>query len=274
MSDYTTLSIERHGHRAEVILDRAHKLNAINRAMFADLRRAFDALDADPDVWVVVLRGNGRMFTAGLDLIDAMNLLQGPGDPNASQAVRSEHLYRVIKDLQASVNAIANCRKPTIAAVHGRCIGGGVDIVTACDIRVASADVAFSVFETRIAIVADVGTLQRLTPIVGKGMAREMAFTGANVGADRALRTGLVNDVFDDADALLAGARALADSIAANSPIAVQGTKRVMDYSDAHGVEAGLEFVAHWNTARLQSNDLAEALTAFLEKRDGVYTGA
>ncbi len=273
MSSYTTLQIERHGHRGEVILDRPDKLNAISRAMFKDLGSAFAELDADPDIWVVILRGNGRMFTAGLDLIDAMNLLAGPSDPNASQAVRSELLYQVIRDLQASVNAIAHCRKPTIAAVHGRCIGGGVDIVTACDIRVASADVQFSVFETRIAIVADVGTLQRLTPIVGKGIAREMAFTGANVGAERALRCGLVNAIHEDAEALLVGARAMADSIAANSPLAVQGTKRVMDWSDAHGVEAGLEFVAHWNASRLQSNDLAEALTAFMEKRAGVYEG-
>lgn len=273
MSDFKTLQIERHGHRAEVILDRPHKLNALNRRMFAELRTAFEELDADPEVWVVVLRANGRMFTAGLDLIDAMNLLQGPDAPDASQAEKAEHLYRVIKGLQASVNAIAHCRKPVIAAVHGKCIGGGVDIVTACDIRVGSADVEFSVHETRIAIVADVGTLQRLTPVVGRGVAREMAFTGLPLGAERSLRHGLVNAVLADHDALLDHARELADAIASNSPLAVQGAKRVMDYSDAHGVDAGLEFVAHWNTARLQSHDLAEALGAFLEKRDGNYTG-
>lgn len=273
MSSYTTVQIERHGHRGEVILDRPAKLNAISRQMFKDLGNAFRELDADPDIWVVILRANGRMFTAGLDLIDAMHLLSGPSDPDASQAIRTELLYQVVKDLQAEVNAIAHCRKPTIAAVHGRCIGGGVDLVTACDMRVASTDAEFSVFETRMAIVADVGTLQRLTPIVGKGMAREMVFTGDRVGAERALNFGLVNDVFEDVDALLAGARDLADRIAANSPIAVQGSKRVMDYSDAHGVEAGLEFVAHWNSARLQSEDLAEALGAFLEKRPGVYKG-
>ena len=273
MSGYTTLKIERHGHRGEVILDRPAKRNAINRAMFEELGRAFRELDADPDIWVVILRANGTMFTAGLDLIDAMHLLAPSSDPDASQAVKVELLYQVIKDLQASINAIAHCRKPTIAAVHGRCIGGGVDIVTACDIRLGTSDVQFSVFETRLAIVADVGTLQRLTPIVGRGLAREMAFTGANVGAERSLRAGLINAVHDDVDALLVGARAMADAIAANSPLAVQGAKAVMEWSDVHGVAAGLEFVAHWNASRLQSNDLAEALGAFLEKRPGVYEG-
>ncbi len=272
MSEYKHLLIERHDHIAEVVLNRPHKLNALTFDLFDQLRRAFAELDADADVRVVILRGAGRMFTAGLDLVSSMSAL-APGDDSESPNERAQRLYQLIKDLQAGVNAIADCRKPVIAAVHDQCIGGGVDIITACDIRVCSADAAFSVFETKLAIVADVGTLQRLTGVVGKGMAREMAFTGRKVGADEALRCGLVNHVHADADALLEGARALAAEIAANSPLAVQGAKRVMSYSDAHGVEAGLEFVAQWNTAFLHSHDLAEALTAWMEKRPGNYQG-
>ncbi len=190
-----------------------------------------------------------------------------------SPAQKSRRLYLLIKELQAAVTAIARCRHPVIAAVHDQCLGGGVDLITACDMRVCSADARFSVFETKVAIVADVGTLQRLTPIVGRGMAREMALTGRKIDAQRALRCGLVNDVFDDHDGCLAGARALAGEIAANSPLAVQGTKRVLQYSEEHSTDDGLEFVAQWNTAFLQSHDLAEALQAFMERRPGNYTG-
>ncbi len=269
---YDDLRVERDGHVAEVVLDRPNKLNAVTLGMFHELRRAFEELDADDDVRAVILRGEGRMFTAGLDLIAGMAMLQF-NDPGDSPATRSRKLYELIKDLQRTTNAIAACRHPTVAAVHGRCLGAGVDFITACDMRVCSADATFSVFETRIALVADVGTLQRLTGIVGKGVAREMAFTGRYVDADRALRTGLVNEVHEDHEALLAGARALAGEVAANSPLAVRGTKRVMDYTDEHGVAAGLEFVAQWNTAFLHSHDLAEAMTAWLEKRPGDYTG-
>ena len=270
MTETTDVRIERDGFIAEVVLDRPHKRNALTLSMFHQIRDAFVELDADASVRAVVLRAEGRMFCAGLDLIAAAGLLAGP---DGSPASRAQHLYGVIKDLQNCVNAIARCRHPVIAAVHDQCLGGGVDIVTACDIRVCTAEARFSVLETKIAIVADVGTLQRLTPIVGKGMAREMAFTGRKIAADRALRCGLVNEVFEGEDAMLAGARAMAAEIAANSPLAVQGTKRVMDYSDQHSLEAGLEFVAQWNTSFLHSNDLGEAIAAFTQKRPGAFTG-
>ncbi len=270
MTSPTDVRIERDGAIAEVVFDRPNKLNALTLSMFHQIRDAFVELDRDESVRVIVVRAEGRMFTAGLDLVAAMGLLSSDG---GSPAAKSRALYEVIKDLQDCINAIARCRQPIIAAVHDQCLGGGIDIITACDIRLCTADARFSVLETKVAIVADLGTLQRLTPVVGKGMAREMAFTGRKIAADRALRCGLVNDVFGDRDALLAGARALAAEIASNSPLAVQGTKRVMDYSDEHSVEEGLEFVAQWNTSFLHSNDLAEAISAFMEKRAGNFTG-
>ncbi len=272
MGDYADLRIERDGAVAEVVLARAAKRNALTFDMFDQLRRAFTALDRDPSVRAVILRGDGPMFCAGLDLLASAAALMG-GEEGESPAQKSRRLYDLIKELQAGVTAIARCSKPVVAAVHDQCLGGGVDLITAADMRVCSADARFSVFETRVAIVADVGTLQRLTPVVGRGMAREMAFTGRKIDAGRALNCGLVNQVFDDHDACLAGARALAQEIAANSPMAVQGTKRVLDYSDEHNTDDGLEFVAQWNTAFLQSHDLAEALQAFMERRPGVYTG-
>ena len=175
--------------------------------------------------------------------------------------------------LQASVTAVAECPKPVIAAIHGYCIGGGVDLAAACDIRLASADAVFSVRETKVAIVADLGSLQRLPRIIGKGHVAELAYTGKDITAARAREIGLVNDVSADADAVLAAARALAAEIAANSPLAVQGTKAVLAACEDRSVADGLDYVATWNAGFLASDDLVEAMTAFMEKRPPTFTG-
>jgi enoyl-CoA hydratase len=225
-------------------------------------------------VRAVVLWAEGRLFTAGLDLKEAATgVLAGAGGGGRSLSARNYELYRTIKELQECFTAVAQCRKPVIAAIHNKCIGGGVDLVTACDIRLCSADASFSIYETKIAIVADVGTLQRITPIVGKGMAREMAMTGRFIPAERALACGLVNEIHADKEALLAAARAMAGEIAANSPLAVQGVKAVLDFSDEHSTAEGLEYVAQWNSSFIQSNDVAEAVSAFIEKRPPVFKG-
>jgi enoyl-CoA hydratase len=160
-----------------------------------------------------------------------------------------------------------------IAAVHGWCIGGGVDLISACDIRMASADAVFSVRETKIAIVADLGTLQRLPGIVGRGHVNELALSGRDIPAERALQIGLVNDVLPDVDACHKAALALAAEIAANSPLVVQGTKAVLRAGEGRSVAEGLDYVGVWNAAFLRSNDLTEAMTAFLEKREPRFTG-
>jgi len=158
--------------------------------------------------------------------------------------------------------------------VHGYCIGGGVDLITACDIRLASGDAIFSVRETKVAIVADLGTLERLPRIVSAGHVAELAFTGKDIDAVRAEAIGLVNSLHGtSAEEVLAAATQLAEEIAANSPIAVRGTKAVLAANDGRTVEEGLDFVARWNTMYLQSNDLREAMTAFLERRAPDFTG-
>ena len=160
------------------------------------------------------------------------------------------------------------CRKPVIAAIDGWCIGGGLDLAAACDIRICSAQAKFSLREIRLAIVADIGSLQRLPPIIGQGHTRQLAFTGEDIDADRALAIGLVNDVHPDADALHAAAAAMAARIAANSPVTARGIKQVLDYCADKSVKDGLQYVAVWNAAFLQSKDLAEAISAFMERRE------
>ena len=270
------LAIEVDGHVATLWLDRPEKRNAMGPAFWSDLPLAMAAIGSEPEIRAVVVAARGPHFSVGLDLV-AMSGLTGPtatgnGAP-LSMAARARSARAEILRLQASVTSVAECGLPVIAAIHGYCIGGGVDLVAACDIRLASADAIFSVRETKVAIVADVGSLQRLPHIIGKGHLAELAYTGKDITAARAERIGLVNQVSTDADAVLADARAMAAEIAANSPLAVQGTKAVLCAGEGRSVAAGLDYVATWNAGFLASDDLLEAMTAFTEKRPGVFTG-
>jgi enoyl-CoA hydratase len=188
----------------------------------------------------------------------------------ASRAVTAR---QGILRMQAAVTSVADCPKPVIAAIHGYCIGGGVDVISACDIRLASADAVFSVRETKVAIVADLGSLQRLPRLIGKGHLAELALTGKDISAARAKEIGLVNEVVADAPSVVRDARQLAIEIAANSPLAVQGTKAVLAACEDKSVADGLDYVATWNAAFLSSDDLVEAMTAFMEKRSPQFKG-
>jgi enoyl-CoA hydratase len=268
------LAIETDGQVATLWLDRPEKRNAMGPAFWSDLPEAMAAIGSDPEVRVVVVAARGPHFSVGLDLVAMSGLTgsSGAGAP-ASMAARARSARHEILRLQASINAVADCPLPVIAAIHGYCIGGGVDLVAACDIRLASADALFSVREAKVAIVADLGSLQRLPHIIGKGHVAELAYTGKDISAERAESIGLVNHVSADAGAVLDDATTLAAEIAGNSPLAVQGTKAVLMASEGRPVGDGLDFVATWNAGFLASDDLAEAMTAFMEKRPGNFTG-
>lgn len=267
------LTLERTGPVATLWLDRPEQRNAMGPAFWNDLPMAMAELDDDADTRVVVLAARGRHFTAGLDLVGMAGDLTSGGGTGSSPAARATRFLATVTRLQRSITSVEKCSKPVVAAIHGACIGGGIDLITACDIRLCAADATFSVRETRLAMVADVGTLQRLPRIVGRGHAAELALTGRDIGAERAMAIGLVNDVLADVDALHAAARRLADEIAANSPLAVQGTKHVLQACEDRTVDQGLDYVAVWNAAFLVSDDLTEAMTALFEKRPPTFTG-
>lgn len=271
-STVLTIEHDREAAVATLWLDRAEARNAMGPEFWADLPQAVDALSVDEAVRAVVLAARGPHFSVGLDLKAMGGALAG-GPDGTSPARRAAATRASILRMQGAITAVARCPKPVVAAIHGYCIGGGVDLVTACDVRLASIDAVFSVRETRMAIVADLGSLQRLPRIVGAGHVAELAFTGRDVDARRAAQIGLVNAVYEDVDALIAGARSMAAEIGALSPIAVQGTKAVLAASDGRTVEEGLDFVAAWNAGMLVSDDLTEALTAFAEKRPPRFTG-
>ena len=262
---YEVFSIERHGHVATLWLDNPDRRNALGMPFWNELPAAMKELEDDDAVRAVVLAARGRDFTVGLDLKSMMGTVTGGEKPFG----RLDEIVR----LQGSITSVAEMSKPVIAATHGYCLGGGIDLITACDIRYAAANTVFSIRETKIAIVADVGTLQRLPHIIGKGHVAELAYTGDDFGADYAKEIGLVSRVFPDADATVAAARELAERIGANSPLAVQGTKRVLNYCEGKTVEDGLRYVATWNAAFLMSEDLKEAMRAFAEKRPPKFEG-
>ncbi len=272
MSTYESVRVERDGHVAEVVLLGPGKGNAMGPAFFRELPAVFDGLDRDPEVRAVVLRGEGGVFSFGLDLrAMAGELFQHVAPGNLAR--ERTKLLELIGELQKAADAVERCRKPVVAAVAGPCIGGGVDLVAACDVRIAAKTARFSVREVKLAIVADLGSLQRLPRIIGHGHTRELAFTGKDIDAERALRIGLVNDVYEDEAALLDAARSLARDIAKNPPLVVQGTKQVLGFADARAQAEGLRFVAVWNSAFLASEDLQEAFTAFAEKREPAFKG-
>ncbi|XP_059496889.1 delta(3,5)-Delta(2,4)-dienoyl-CoA isomerase, mitochondrial isoform X2 [Stegostoma tigrinum] len=249
-----------------VELNRPEKRNAMNNVLWREMVDCFKRIAHDTDLRVVVVSGAGKMFTAGIDLMDmAGDVLQPPGDDTARKAW---HMRNKILQYQESFNVIEKCPKPVIAAVHNACIGGGVDLITACDIRLCSQDAWFQVKEVDIGMAADVGTLQRLPKVIGNAsLVSELVYTARQLMADEALSCGLVSRVFKDKEATLEGAFEMASEIASKSPLAVQGTKLNLIYSRDHSVKDGLDYIATWNMSMLQTDDLIKSAQAAMEKK-------
>lgn len=269
---YVSLDVRIDNTIATVTLKGPGKGNAMGPDFWREMPLLFNALSENETVRVILLRGSGDHFSYGLDLMAMMGEL-GPLLSGAPLARGRTKLLRTIERMQAAASAIEACTKPVIAAVHGWCIGGGLDIISACDLRIASADAKFSLREVKIAMVADMGSLHRLPRIIGDGNTRELALTGKNIGAVRAKEIGLVNHVHESHDALWKAADELAQEIAANPPLVVQGIKEVLRFAEDNTTQAGLHHVAVWNAAFIQSNDLGEAINAYAQKRPGDFKG-
>lgn len=266
--ELTTLLLTVENHVAHVRFNRPERANALNQPAWEELQRVFEALDEDENVRVVLLSGEGRHFCSGIDLELLMSI---GGLSNSCEGRKREQLRRQILKLQAPINAIEQCSKPVIAAVHGGCIGGAVDIIAACDMRYATRDAYFTIREIDMGMVADLGTLQRLPRLIPEGMMREMAYTGRKVGGTEAEKIGLVNRAFDSMEELNEEVRKLATQIATKSPISIRGTKHILNHARDHSVADGLNYMATWNAAMLISNDLAEAFQATIQKREAKF---
>lgn len=272
MSEYKFYLVEKKPPIAWVYLNRPEKFNAMNEPAWTESPKIFQDLSNDDEIKVIIIAGKGKHFTAGIDVIGMAGVIPEMGIKEQLGAIKWKLLPKIYM-LQDTMTCIEKCRKPVIAAIHGYCIGAGLDMATACDIRLCTSDALFSLREAAVGFVADVGVLQRLPLIVGQGIARELAYTAKNIDAKRAKEILLVNEVYENQEALLAGAEKMAMEIVANSPLAVQASKDVLNYCVGKTIDDGLKYVASISANIIPSNDLYEAMTAMMEKRKPNFTG-
>ncbi|MCA3018571.1 MAG: crotonase/enoyl-CoA hydratase family protein [Rhodocyclaceae bacterium] len=262
---FTTLTCSLVDYVARITLNRPDKANAMNAVMWQEIRQAMRWVDSTAEARVAIIDGAGANFCAGIDLGMMMSLGKQIEDP--CDARTRENLRIVILDLQDTLTSIERCRKPVLAAIHGACIGGAIDLVSCCDMRYASNDAVFSIKEVDIGMTADVGTLQRLPKIISPAVVRELAYTAKSIDAVEAERVGLVNRVYASTEVLQKAVLEIAASIAAKSPLAIRGTKEMLNYARDHSVADGLNYIASWNAGLLMSADLQEAMMANMDKR-------
>ncbi|RLB13156.1 MAG: enoyl-CoA hydratase [Deltaproteobacteria bacterium] len=266
------VTYEREGSIGTITLNRPEKRNAMTIAMWKELDDAIGAAEEDEAARVIILRGEGKSFCAGLDLSPESELapIMG-GTPGAGQKTK---LFKIIKEIQAIHTRLEHLRQPTMAVIHGHCLGAGLELIVCCDMRMCSADAQFALPEARLAIITDVGGLQRLPRIVGNGHAREIAFRAHRFDAERARSINLANHVYPDRETLSAESRKIAEEIASNPPLAVQGAKDVMLFHDDMMLDASLRYNAARSSMILPSEDLFEAVAAHMQKRKGTFKGA
>jgi len=263
--DYENFTVTQNDKVALVSINRPEKVNALHLKAWEELKLLFEALAHTEEVRVIILSGEGKHFCAGIDLklLASIQSFNQIGD----EGRKREKLRNLILQLQASVSTIERCSKPVLAAIHQGCIGAGVDIISACDLRYCTEDAYFSIKEIDMGMVADLGTLQRLPKLIAPAKVVEMAFTGNKVIGLEAMNIGLVNQVFPDKATMMAEVEEIAMSIAAKSPLSIRGTKEMLRYSRDHSVPDALNYVSTWNAAMLLSNDLNESFKSTEEKR-------
>jgi len=270
--DFFTLQTD--GAVAHLQLNRPERMNTMTPAFFPALRDAVRGLQDDAQTRALVISSTGRHFSAGM----ALEVFGGSSEGSALQQMLDTRSPRARLSFQESLRRLIDCfsaldeaRFPVICAVQGGCIGGALDLATACDMRVCSADAFFTVQEIHIGMMADLGVLQRLAKIVPQGVARQMAYTGERVDAKRALETGLVNAVLADHGAVLEHALGLARQIAAKSPLAVAGSKMALNLARDHGTASALQQMTLLQSAIFDTTEMAEAIAAWKDKREGEF---
>jgi len=255
---------------AEIELNRPDKANALDEELWFALGDCFRELDENEAVRVCILSGAGSHFTAGIDL----KFLQSVGQEVEHfdcEGRKREYLRRKILKLQAAFTQIEECRKPVLAAIHGGCIGGGIDLISACDLRYSTSDAVFQIKEIDLGLTADVGTLQRLPKLIPPGIVRELAYTGRKFSGEEAREFGLVNSCYADRELMISAVLKIAEQIAGKAPLAIRGVKEMLLHSRDNSVADGLNYVATWNSAMLLSADLEESVMAMLQNRAAEY---
>ena len=269
---YESFNLEIEDNIANIILSRPEQLNSMSRKFWVELPEILEEVNRNSEIRVLIISSTGKHFCAGMDLSAFDNGVANiPKEKRPDNARIGEALYRSARELQEYISKLEKIRVPVIAAIHGGCIGGAVDLVTACDIRLATNDAFFCIQEINIGMAADVGTLQRLPRIIPDSKMRELAYTGRRMLADEAKESGLVSDVYNSQEEMVNAAKEMANEIAKKSPIAIYGLKALMNYSRDHTISDSLDFNALWSGAMLSQRDMKEAIKAFVEKREATF---
>jgi enoyl-CoA hydratase len=271
-TSYKFYKVEKKDHIAWVFLNRPEKKNAMGPDAWTEIIPIFADIDRDDDIRVAIIAGEGKDFSTGIDLMGMAPIISTLKNWDFSAKAKVK-LFHDIFPLQDAMTSVEKCSKPVICCFHGYSIGAALDLGSACDIRLASEDAKVTLREAAVAIIADVGVLQRLPHIVGQGIAREMAFTAKFYDAKWCKDVNLVNEVYPGKEALLKGAEKLALEIAEAAPLAVQGAKEVLNFCRGKSIADGLEYVAARSAMILPSEDLAETMTGFMEKRKPSFKG-
>jgi len=257
---------------AHIVLNRPEKRNSMIPEFWDELPAIIEDIDFGAKARVIVISSTGPHFTSGLD-ISAIggSALDSPVDPGVEKLQRPVAFQAMLRTMQRTFSCLEQCRIPVLAAIQGGCIGGGVDLVTACDMRYATQDGFITIFEINVGMTADVGTFPRIVKLIPEGIARELAYTGRRMPAEEAKAIGLINEVFVDQEALLQGVMEIAREIASKPPLAIYGCKRIITYARDHNTADGLDYIGVWNASMLHPSEMLEAITARAEKRDGEF---
>jgi enoyl-CoA hydratase len=266
MPEPTCFSVTIDSNIAHIILNRPQAFNAMPRAFWNELPAIVHDINDNARARVIVISSTGKHFTAGMDtsvFTDGEGLSGQAGDPHA----RAEAFRQFVLTLQDSFSCLDDARMPVIAAIQGGCVGAGVDMTSACDIRYCTEDAFFQIAEINIGMTADVGTFPRLCKLIPEGWVRELAYAGRRLTAQKAKEIGLVNDVFATQDEMLAHVMELAREIASKAPVAVAGSKRMINYARDHTIADGLDYIATWQAGMFSPPHMAEAFAAKAQKR-------
>jgi len=272
---YTCFDVTIENNIAHIVLNRPEKRNSMNVAFWDELPAIIQDIDNESRARVIVISSTGPHFSSGLDI--SAFLANDNATPEGSKPdpkekrVKGEKLYQNIKRMQKSFSVLEDCRIPVLAAIQGGCIGGGIDLTTACDMRYASAEAFFTVYEINIGMTADVGTFPRLVKLIPEGIVRELCYTGRRMPAEEAKSAGLVNNVYPDQATMLAEVMKIAADIASKAPLAIYGCKRMINYARDHSTADGLDYISIWNASMLQPEEMMEAISANTDKRAGDF---
>jgi enoyl-CoA hydratase len=272
MSEYECFDVTIADEIAHIQMSRGDKRNSMITSFWDELPEIIKDIDQNSRARVIIISSTGPHFCAGLDVsLFQTGAVKEKSTSRQAQFQKGAKFMNTVKVMQDSLSVISDCRLPVLAAIQGGCIGGGVDLVTACDMRYATRDAFVTIYETKIGMTADVGTFPRIVKLIPEGVARELAYTGRKMSAEEAVSLGLVNRVYDDHQSLIDGVMEIAREIAANAPLAVYGCKRAISYARDHSTQDSLEWIAMWNASMLQTDEVIEAMQANSEKRKGEF---